>query len=241
MALLRIDLEWFRCPKGYRFIHARELARAQGKDPKTYPNEDWVVPNTEERVSYRPLDEYDLLCVAFSKLKTPDDLLTFINLYGSLRGSSTVWGDSVAGCLRTSQRFYELLSYKDRGPQKLASVFNAQARASHARSYYEASREALPKDYYYGELNQLIGTADLVADLARGIQIRITTEALIGGLWWQLAQKLSGETSIQVCRHCHAFFETGPGTGRHVDATFCCNDHKIRYFSLARTKRKKRK
>ena len=100
-------------------------------------------------------------------------------------------GDSVAGCLRTSQQFYELLSYKDRGPQKLASVFNAQARASHARSYYEASREALPKDYYYGELNQLIGTADLVADLARGIQIRITTEALIGGLWWQLAQKLS--------------------------------------------------
>lgn len=240
MALLRIDLEWFRCPRGYRLVHARDVARAKGEIPGSYPDEDWIVPNAEERIGYRPLDEYDLLCVAFSKLKTPDDLLGFINLYGPLTRSSTVWGDSVAGCLRSSRQFYGLLSYKDRGPRKLASVFNAQLRARRARSY-EAIGEALPKDYDYGELNQLIGTADLVADLARGIQIRITTEALIGGLWWQLAQKLSGETSIQVCRHCDAFFETGPGTGRHVDATFCCNEHKVRYFSLARTKRKKRK
>src|ERR1700733_5700948 len=102
MALLRIDLEWFRCPKGYRLIHARELARTKGEDPKTYPNEDWVVPNTEERISYRPLDEYDLLCVAFSKLKTPADLLGFIDLYGPFIDTLPVWGDSVSGRLRQS-------------------------------------------------------------------------------------------------------------------------------------------
>jgi hypothetical protein len=87
----------------------------------------------------------------------------------------------------------------------------------------------------------LVGTADIIADPRRGIQIRITTETLIGGLWWQLAQKLSGETNIQICRYCNAPFETGPGTGRHLDATFCCTEHKVRYFSLARTKKKKRK
>jgi hypothetical protein len=240
VALLRIDLEWFRCPKGYRLIHARELARAQGEDPKTYPNEDWVVPNTEERVSYRPLDEFDLLCVAFSKLKTPDDLLGFIELYGPIAQSSPVWGDSVPGFLRSARRFYELLTCKNRGAKRLASVFNAQVKASLARAH-EASGEPLPKDHDFGELNQLVGTADLVADATRGIQIRITTNALIGGLWWQLAQKLSGETNIQICRHCNIPFETGPGTGRHLDATFCSNEHKVRYFSLARTKSKNRK
>ena len=240
MALLRIDLEWFRCPKGYRLVHAREFARAQGENPSSYPDEDWIVPNSDERVAYRPLDEYDLLCVAFAKLKTPNDLLGFIDLYGPLIDTLPVWGDSVSSRLRQSRRFYELLSCKDRGPRKLASVFNAQVRASHARSN-EAIGEALPKDCDHGELNQLVGTADIVADLARGIQIRITTEALIGGLWWQLAQKLSGETNIQICRYCNSPFETGPGTGRHLDATFCCDEHKVRYFSLARTKRKKRK
>jgi hypothetical protein len=104
---------------------------------------------------------------------------------------------------------------------------------------HRRTNEPLPKDYDFGDLSQLVGTADIVADLARGIHIRITTDALIGGLWWQLAKKLSGETNIQFCRYCNSPFETGPGTGRHLDATFCCNEHKVRYYSLARTKKKK--
>jgi hypothetical protein len=215
------------------------LARAQGKDPKTYPNEDWIVPNTEDRVDYRPFDEFDLLCVAFSKLKTPDDLLGFVDLYGPITRSSTVWGDSVPGFLRSSRRFYELLISKNKGAKRLAAVFNAQLKGGFARAY-EAGGEHLPKNYDLGELNQLVGTADIVADSKRGVQIRITTNVLIGGLWWQLAQKLSGETNIQTCRYCNSFFETGPGTGRHIDATFCCDEHKVRYFSLVRTKRRKR-
>jgi hypothetical protein len=180
-----------------------------------------------------------VLCVAFSKLKTSADLLEFISLYGPLTRSSPLWGDPV-GFLRTSRRFYELLTSKNRGAKKLASVFDAQAKAGLTRSY-ESRGERLPKDYDFGELTQLVGTAEIVADSARGIQIRITTDALIGGLWWQLAQKLSGETNIQMCRYCNSPFETGPGTGRHFDATFCCDEHKVRYFSLARTKKKNRK
>lgn len=240
MALLRIDLQWYRCPNGYRLIHAREVARANGENPASYPNEDWVVPNTEERIIYRPLDEYDLLCVAFSKLKTPDDLLGFVGLYGPLTKSSPVWGHSVPSFLRLSRRFHELLVCKNKGAKRLASVFDAQIRASFTRSY-EAGGERLPKNYDFGELNQMVGMADLVSDPTRGIQIRIKAEALFGGLWWQLAQKLSGETNIQTCRYCNSLFETGPGTGRHLDATFCCDEHKVRYFSLARTKKRKRK
>jgi hypothetical protein len=240
MTVLRIDLDWYRCPTGYRLVHAREVARASGENPEHYPNDDWIVPNGNERVLYRPLDENDMICIAFAKLSSPESLLQFIKLFGPLTRSSPQWGDSVAGCLRLARRFYELLSCKDRGHKKLASIFNSQVQASFARAYERDVKSPLPKDYNFGESNELIGIADIVADPRRGIQLRITTDTLIGGLWWQLAQKLSGETNIQICRYCSAPFETGPGTGRHIDSKFCSNEHKVRYFSLDRTKRKKR-
>ena len=240
MAVLKIDLEWFRCPKGYRLVHAREVARAIGTDPMSYPNEDWIVPIGNERVHYRPFEEYEMLCIAFAKLETPESLMNFIKLYGPITRTSPEWGDSVSGKLRTSRRFRELLSCKEKGPRKLASVFNFQVQASFAAAYKRAVKSPLPKDFDFGTPNELVGMADIVADAKRGIQLRITTDTLIGGLWWQLAQKLSGETNIQRCRYCSAPFETGPGTGRHVDAAFCSNEHKVRFFSLARSKRHKR-
>jgi hypothetical protein len=177
-----------------------------------------------------------MICVAFSNVKTPKSLLKFINLYGSLTGSSPQWGDSVAGCLLWSRRFYELLSCKQQEGKKLASVFNSQIRESIIRSYKRVGTQ-LPTDHDFGPLEQLIGTAHVTTDSERGIQLRIKTDALIGGLWWQLAEKLSGATNIRLC-HCSAPFEAGPGTGRHVDANFCSDEHKVRYFSLARTSRK---
>jgi hypothetical protein len=236
MTALNIDLDWFRCPNGYRIVRARDVARELKEDPRPYPDEDWIIPNSSQRVNYRPLDENDMIYVAFSKLKTPQSLLEFVYSYGPLTGSSPQWGDSVAGCLRSARRFYELLSCKEKGHRALASLFNVQERESIIRSYGK-SGASMPKDYDFGILNRMIGTADIVAHPVRGIQIRITTEALIGGLWWQLAQKLSGATNIRICRHCSAPFEAGPGTGRHVDANFCCDEHKVRYFSLARTSR----
>jgi hypothetical protein len=234
MAIVSIELETYRCPKGYRIVRAAEIARANGVDPHTYPDEDWIVPNGSERASFRPLDKNDMVCVAFAGVRTPERLLEFITLYGSLTGSSPQWGDSIPGCLGTSRRFYDLLSCKEKGPKKLASVFNSQRREIEARSYREAG-EPLAPDHDFGVLSLLLGTVDLVADPVRGVHLRVKTDALIGALWWQLVQKLSGGTSIRTCRHCSALFETGPGTGKHIDATFCCDAHKVKYFSAART------
>jgi hypothetical protein len=241
VATLRLDLDWFRCPQGYRIAHSSEIARALNDDPASYPDDNWIVPNGYERVSYRPLDEYDMLCIGFAELKTPQSLLRFVELYGPLTRTSPEWGDSVEGLLKAARRFRELMRGKELGPDKLASVFKSQVRSSIARAYERDVQSPPPKDYDYGTLNQMLGTANIVADPKRGIQLGITTDVLIGGLWWQLAQKLSGETKIQTCRYCNAPFETGPGTGRHIDSTFCGNEHKVRYYSLARTKRKSRK
>jgi hypothetical protein len=234
MATVSIELDWFRCPNGYRIVHAAEIARACDEDPKSYPDEDWIVPNGDERVSYRPLDKNDMICVAFSRVRTPESLLGFIELYGPLTRSSPQWGDSIPGCLRWARQFYDLLSCKEKGPRKLATVFNSQVCESIGRGFKRGGGQAPLRYYDFGTLNQLIGTTELVADHARGVQLRITTDVLIGGLWWQLAQKLSGGTNIRTCRHCSTLFETGPGTGRHIDANFCCDEHKVKYFSAAR-------
>jgi hypothetical protein len=49
------------------------------------------------------------------------------------------------------------------------------------------------------------------------------------------AQKLS-VVAARTCQYCSSLFESGPGTGKYIDAKFCSNEHKVRYFSLARTK-----
>jgi hypothetical protein len=236
MASISIDLDWFRCPKGYRIVRSADVARAIGEHPDSYPNEDWIIPNSEERVAYRPLDENDMLCVGFAAVRTPEQLLEFIQFHGPLTSTSPQWGDSITAGLRSARRFHDLLSCSDKGRKKLAAIFNSQIRESHARTYKRDVGTPLPADYDFGVLHRWIGSADLVADPVRGVHVRIATDEFISGLWWQLGQKLSGGANIRTCRHCAALFETGPGTGRHVDANFCCDEHKVRHYSLARTK-----
>jgi len=80
-----------------------------------------------------------------------------------------------------------------------------------------------------------IAEVDLIADAANGVRLRLKTESLISALWWQLAQKLSGGSMVRQCRHCGTLFEVGLGTKRRADATFCCNQHSVRFHSLSRS------
>ena len=43
---------------------------------------------------------------------------------------------------------------------------------------------------------------------------------------------------VRQCRHCGEWFEAGPGTRLRADAEFCCGEHKVRHFSLQRSRRK---
>jgi hypothetical protein len=230
MADFLIDFEWFRCPEGYRLVHASETARARGEPPGSYPDCDWIVPNSDERIPYRPLDRYDMLCNVFAGIKTPNDLLKFVELYGPLTTTSTQWGDSVPELLRHVQYFRGLLHYKQLGSRKLGSFFVSMKRAGLLSAGVTVSRDADLREF-----SQLIGTIDLVADKAKGVRLRISTDFLIAALWWQLGQKLSGNSIVRECRHCGTLFEAGPGTNRRGDATFCCNEHSVRFHSLKRS------
>jgi len=77
--------------------------------------------------------------------------------------------------------------------------------------------------------------AHLVTD-RDGIRLEFRPSTLIDALWLQLGQELSGGTEILRCMHCHQMFRAGPGSGRRADATFCCDEHRIRFNSLARSR-----
>jgi hypothetical protein len=85
-------------------------------------------------------------------------------------------------------------------------------------------------------LRHSIARVELVPNAKKGLQLEITAETLLSALWWQIARKLSGEAKIRECRHCGEWFEVGAGTGRRADAQFCSPDHKVRFFSLERSR-----
>lgn len=216
MADVFIDLEWFRCPEGYRFTTAGDAF--PGKNwRKTWPDldEEVLARNSGVCAPYRPLDQSgggDLYLI-FANIRSKENLWQFVQQFGPI--SSNFPGDSVSWWLRTAKVFRDLLSLKDR-PKQLASFFNT----TELRIY------------------PMVGSIDLVADPVKGVRLRISADGLLGALWWQLGQKLSGNANFAECRHCGDWFGTGPGTGKHVDAEFCCNEHKVKYFSLQRSKHK---
>ncbi len=216
MANILIDFEWSRCPMGYRLISSRSLVPV-GFSPNLYPDEDWIVPNANEHVPCRPL-EVDNLYNIFANIRSRESLLDFIKEFGTLtRRASTSWGESVSTCLQQARIFHELLQYHQKSRRMLASRF-----------------ASLPV------YSQELGSVNVVGDPETGLRLTITSETLLTALWLQLGQKLSGNAEIRKCRHCSQFFEAGAGTGRHVDFEFCCNEHKIKYFSLARSRRKRK-
>jgi hypothetical protein len=245
MADLFIDFEWYRASGGYRLASWESLVPA-GTNPKSYPSGDCIVANGGEWIPYRPFDHFDMLYSLFAKVRTSGDLLAFIGNFGPLTYFFTgevgrpEWGDDVSRCLKNAELFRTLLSHKPR-PKKLASIFDSEIWARFLRADKQAAERVgetwVPPDpdSYPGELNQLVGTVDLVSDTAKGVRFRIRTDALIGALWYQLGQKLSGAANLRECRHCGEWFEAGFGTGRRADAQFCCDDHRIRFNSLKRT------
>lgn len=52
---------------------------------------------------------------------------------------------------------------------------------------------------------------------------------------WSMGRRKSEPPLLHKnCEFCEQAFKTGPGTGRRLDAKFCCNEHKIAYHSARR-------
>ncbi len=223
------DFEWFRNSRGYRIAPLDSLmGRSQQLNAKVN-GVDWIVPNgdVEQEIKYRPFVRGGDLCTAFASVRTPNDLLRFINGHGPLTWRGTVGlnfsdlenlpaGEPVPLGLAEAEMFRELLT--------LQALGDSKKTASHF--------ETIASFVGGGQA----GRVEILPDQERGIRLKVTPPTLLGAMWYQLALKLS-EALLRMCPVCHRVFEVGPGTELRADAKFCCSEHKVEFFNRSRGKK----
>jgi hypothetical protein len=222
------DFEWHRDRKGYRLTRDPDLIGLHGRvPPRTSLIGLIIVPNGahSDSIKYRPFAGGGDLWKAFASVKSPEELVRFVNDHGPLRTDHSpsppnpkmlvFRGESVRSILDCAKMFRELLLLKAQGdPRKLAS-------------YFESNRSA---DLRF---DGVIGRVELVGDPSTGLRLKMRPPNLLGALWCQLGLKLSNAT-LRTCRACGKVFEVGAGTRLRADAEFCCRAHKVEYFNRHR-------
>lgn len=246
MPQLHIDLEWGRDLDGYKLLPAEEprskpspqrpseLARliAGQATVSSVASASWTIsslaaPKPERIVrrggqlrAYRPLREVDGMFKVFAnKATTADGLLDFIEMFGPLTrsGLEIDQGEDVSILVDQAKLMGDFLERYTRLSQKGFS------RAFPSRGIMLGAIES--------KLNVEPGTDSL--------RLQLSVEDLLTGLWVQFGQALSGGATLRTCRHCSMLFETGPGSGRRLDASFCSDDHRVAFNSLKRRNKDK--
>jgi hypothetical protein len=222
------DFEWHRDKKGYRL--SRDPLRISLHDhdpPRTSLIGLIIVPNGghSDSIKYRPFAGGGDLWKAFASVKSPEQLLRFVNDHGPLTTGHPASprnpkmlvfpGESVLSILDSAKMFRELLLLKAEGdPRKVASYFGSNRPI-------------------YLKFGGVIGGVELVGDPLTGLRLKMRPPNLLGALWCQLGLKLSSAT-LRTCRACGKVFEVGAGTRLRADAEFCCREHKVEYFNRNR-------
>jgi hypothetical protein len=268
MTDILFDFTWHRDPKGYRLVHFNFLNLAwqlPEDDPVRY-----IVPNgpIEGLKTYQPFARGGDLCRVFAEIRTPDELLRFVNTYGPLeeyyfraRGKDWEYGEK-NGSLDNDPRLNPILFSTggftaewitkdgrcvpadfipgDTVPECLqaADIFRRLLKLKERNKLKEIA-SFFNSDRVVPVVCRWTNKVDIVADPRRGVRVRLTPPTLISALWYQLGLKLSGETNIKTCSYCKKFFETGRGTGLRADAKFCSTDHKVKYFNRRRGRTRK--
>jgi hypothetical protein len=226
MAVL-IDFQWQKDSAGYRLVDAEPRRTSE---PRVHPifgkvfpsllelagKPQRVVRNGGKLVTYEPFKRFDRLFRSFASLQTPEDVLHFIENFGPLTdwGLDIDRGEDVPHVLEHATAFREWLSLS---PRRLTQKQLANWIGN--------------EEMVFAKLQ-----ASLYLDDSGALRFRISPRSLVAGLWFQLAQTLTGETTIRACLHCGQLFEAGRGTDRRLDAKFCSDEHRIAFNSLRRSR-----
>jgi|ERR1700733_12843390 hypothetical protein len=203
------DFEWWKDSGGYRLIDAvppdsgaESLLAGAGSVQR-------IVRNGGALIRYRPFaNANDNVAKRFAYVRTPLELLKFIERFGLLTKRGWESGQIVEGLLLHAQTFLKLLMDERRDRQALL----------------------LEKE---GETIGSLGVS-LVADRSGRVRLRVMPDTLLSGLYIQLAETLAEGPKIARCKHCGELFNVG-GKGRRLVAKFCSDDHRIKHNSLQRS------
>jgi len=239
--LQRIGLEWWRDARGYRLDE--EIDPSQLCPPRadvgtsgppgfvsffSFP-EAWLasqpkIPGRIVRaggrlISYRPVEMLDQIFNAYINTEpTPEGLLGFVNRFGPL----TPYGNEDFGelvefainHLKSTIALIRAYGETDKATQKraLAGFLGPDGLES----------PGIKLRIVFDEQAQTLRTEQIVKDLSTA-------------LWLRQLEIMGSDTLMRRCGHCGAWFTAGMGTGRHLNARFCTDAHRIAFNSLKRT------
>jgi hypothetical protein len=198
---------------------------ASWRDPSGYrlakPMPDGVLrvvrdgrPN-DELVVCRPLDgTHELYRIYARTVATADDVLAFVQQYGPLTVSANTPGDIV-----------ELVILHARTMRDLLNAISSQRRQSLSGKFDTAPGSTLDAVVVWDHVK-------------KNLRWELRPRTLLDGLWLQFGQAVTRGAHIRTCAHCGEWFETGAGTGRRLDAKFCCDEHRTAFNSLKRSREK---
>ena len=225
MAQIKVEFSLLRDSKGYRLVGGQPPLKSKAiaavllseAFPAGEPQR--VARGGGKLDAIGPLDKFETLYRIFAeKARTAEGVLNFVQRYGSLtlEGRDPAKGDSVPLVIDHAQAMHHLLTaYATGGKKKLIGLL-ASPRPRISRIEVELLSDALTEK----------------------LELRLSVHSLIDGLWLQFGQAISGGTHLQQCQHCQELFETGPGSGRRLDAKFCSDEHRIAFNSHKRSEGK---
>lgn len=223
--MVPFSLNWRRDADGYRIENFERYGKS-------------VVRNGGELLPCQPIAENEMLYAEFAGVKTPEQLLEFVNNYGLLDHSA----DAIGG-----QRFKGEFS-KDWGPaddgyegelvadhldsaRLIRDVLDAENRGntSSRRRAYQALAQR------YDERGEELGHLRVVPQVDHSrFQAVFEASSLMNAIWLQLARRIGSGVQWEQCRWCGSFFEKGPGTDKRKDMLFCNPSHKVAYHRKQR-------
>jgi hypothetical protein len=162
----------------------------------------------------RPLDQTpELFRIFASRVTKDEDVLAFVQRYGPLTFNANTPGDIV-----------EYVLFHSRGMRSLLTSLSAHRW----QPRLPEKSDVLP-----------ICTLDAAVvwdHVKKSLRWELRPSTLLDGLWLQFGQAVTRGAHIRACAHCGEWFETGAGTGRRLDAKFCCDEHRTAFNSLKRSR-----
>jgi hypothetical protein len=203
-----VILEWWRDPKGYRLTDQRIVRNS---------------PNGAAEVS-SPIPD-DLFRIFLKQATSAEGLLKFMNNYGPLTraGRDAALGEFVPTVL-------------DRA-SVMRRIYGRAAANRKPPSIRVAAGTLTKPSFFYDSAISFEASIQLLWNSRhKAWEWEFWPDTLLDALLMQLGQRLAGDTELRTCRHCGEIFDAGPGTGRRLDAKFCCDAHRISFNSLNRSK-----
>jgi hypothetical protein len=159
----------------------------------------------------------NVLCYLFAnKVAAPESVLKFVRDYGPVTDQGNDQGDPVREVIWHAEKMRDLFE-----------LMRQERRPKGVKDAPLIRMKGIPVI----RMNTTIDW-DSTTNSPRWV---IRPQTLLDVLWLQCGQAITRDGQIQACALCGEWFETGRGTGRRSDATFCSDEHRVHYNSLKRS------